>query len=68
VTYIPKIDEAGCIGQGDCAEIAPDVFEVGDCARVTGTGPDALLMEAALNCPTEAIVLVDAASGEQVYP
>jgi ferredoxin len=35
---------------------------------VIGSGPDELLMEAAENCPVEAIVLVDTDTGEQVYP
>jgi len=68
MSYLPTIDEAGCIGQGDCMELLPDVFEVGDCARVIGTGPDDLLMQAARECPTEAIILLDSESGEQVYP
>jgi ferredoxin len=68
MAYIPSIDEASCVAQGDCAELAPDVFEVGDCARVIGNGADEPLMAAARECPTQAIVLVDAETGEQVYP
>jgi ferredoxin len=44
------------------------VFQLDDRASVIGTGPDALLMEAAENCPVEAIVIVDSDTGEQVYP
>ena len=68
MSFIPSIDESACISQGDCAELAPDVFEVDRLARVIGTGPDATLLEAARNCPTEAIVLRDSETGEQVYP
>jgi ferredoxin len=68
MSYIPTIDEASCVAQGDCAELAPDVFEVGDCARVVGTGPDAQLLAAARECPTQAIYLMDSETGEQVYP
>jgi len=68
VSYIPTIDEGACIGQGDCMELVPEVFQVDDCARVIGTGPDDLLIAAARECPTEAIVLVDSETGQQVYP
>jgi ferredoxin len=68
MSYIPTIDEASCIGQGDCMELLPEVFRVDDCAHVIGTGPDDGLLRAARECPVEAIVLVDAESGEQVYP
>jgi len=68
MSYLPSIDESNCIAQGDCAELLPQVFEVDDVARVVGTGPDELVLEAARGCPVEAITIVDSASGEQVYP
>jgi ferredoxin len=68
MSYTVSIDEGACIAQGDCAELAPNVFEVDRSARVIGAGPDELVLEAAANCPTEAIVLRDAQTGEQVYP
>ncbi|MHB8242940.1 MAG: ferredoxin [Solirubrobacteraceae bacterium] len=68
MALIPVIDEASCIGQGDCMELAPAVFLVDDCAHVIGTGPDELLLAAAHECPVEAISLVDSDTGEQVYP
>jgi ferredoxin len=68
MSYMPRIDEGACIAQGDCVEAAPQVFRLDDRASVIGTGPDELLMEAAENCPVEAIVLVDSDTGEQVYP
>jgi ferredoxin len=49
-------------------EVAPQAFQLDDRATVIGSGPDELLMEAAENCPVEAIVLVDTDTGEQVYP
>lgn len=49
-------------------EAAPQVFRLDDRASVIGTGPDELLLEAAENCPVEAIVLVDSETGERVYP
>ncbi|MFI4984621.1 MAG: ferredoxin [Solirubrobacterales bacterium] len=68
MSYIPRIDEASCIAQGDCVELLPDVFEVDDCARVIGTGPDEEILAAARGCPVEAIVVIDSESGERLYP
>jgi ferredoxin len=68
VSYVPSIDEASCIAQGDCVELVPEVFELGDSARVIGTGPDDLILEAARECPVGAISIVDAETGLQVYP
>jgi ferredoxin len=68
MSYTPRIDEGACIAQGDCVEVAPQVFQLDDRASVIGTGPDELLTEAAENCPVEAITLVDSDTGEQVYP
>lgn len=68
MTYIPTIDEGSCIAQGDCMELAPDVFHVDDCARVVGTGADELILAAARECPVTAISVRDAETGEQVFP
>ncbi len=68
MSYTATIDESACIAQGDCVELAPDVFEVDRFARVIGAGEDELLLDAARSCPTEAIVLHDAETGAQVYP
>jgi len=68
MAYIATIDEGSCIAQGDCAEVAPDVFAVEHSAAVIGTGPDVLLLTAARECPTEAITIVDSETGQQVFP
>jgi ferredoxin len=68
MAYKAVIDEGSCIAQGDCVETAPNVFALGDHARVVGTGPDELLLAAARECPVEAITIVDADSGDPVYP
>jgi ferredoxin len=68
MSYIPRIDEASCIAQGDCMELVPGVFQVDDSARVIGTGPDDLILTAARECPVEAIAVIDSETGEQVYP
>lgn len=66
--YVVKIDESACIAQGDCVELAPQAFRLEDHAVVIGTAEDDVLMAAAEGCPVEAILLLDADSGEPVYP
>ena len=68
MSYSVTIDEAACAAHGDCVDIAPDVFALDDIAEVIGSGPDELLLAAAEGCPSTAIVIVDAETGEQVYP
>jgi ferredoxin len=68
VSYFVAIDEAACAAHGDCADLAPEVFEVDDVARIIGTGPDELLLAAAELCPTSAIRIVDRHTGRQVFP
>lgn len=65
---LPQVDEYACVVHGDCAVAAPDVLRVDETAEVIGEGaPDAVL-EAARACPAGAIGVVDADTGEQVYP
>jgi ferredoxin len=68
MSYTVVIDEDACSAHGDCVDLAPEVFEVDDVARVIGTGPDELLMAAAEACPSTAIQILDAGTGEQVFP
>ncbi|CAB4880877.1 unannotated protein [freshwater metagenome] len=69
MTLLPSINLGDCAGHGDCVDIAPEVFTMdGDVAAVIGSGPDDLLLQAAEACPSVAIVLSDAQTGEQVYP
>ena len=68
MAYLVRIDESACAAHGDCVDMAPEVFELDDVARVIGTAPDEVLLAAAEACPSAAIVLVDQRSDEQVYP
>jgi ferredoxin len=68
MSYLPRIDESICIAQGDCVDLLPDVFQLGDSAKVVGTGPDDLVLAAARECPVEAISIVDSVTGAQVHP
>lgn len=66
--YRAVIDEDICAAIGNCAEIAPQVFVVGEIAAVVGDGPDDLLLEAARRCPSVAISIVDDETGKRIYP
>jgi ferredoxin len=68
MNYIATIDREACSAHGDCVDLAPEVFELNDVARVVGTGPDELLLAAAQACPATAIRVVDDSTGEQIYP
>lgn len=68
MTYLVEIDESACAVHGDCVDIAPEVFELGEVAQVIGSGPDDLLLEAAEGCPSAAIRIIDAQSSTIIYP
>jgi ferredoxin len=65
---ISQVDESACAAHGDCVDVAPEVFELADVALVVGDGPPDLIMRAARACPSSAITVVDADTGERVYP
>ncbi len=62
------IDETACLAYGDCAELAPEAFEVDGVAHLVGSAPLQKLVDAARACPSEAITLIDADTGEQIAP
>jgi len=68
VSYLVRIDEGACAAHGDCVDMAPEVFELDDVARVVGTAPDEVLLAAADACPSAAILIIDQRTDEQVYP
>lgn len=67
-----SLDQGSCISSGICQALAPGRFEVraGTPARVVSEEVDRedALLDAAESCPVEAIGLVDARSGDVVYP
>lgn len=68
MSFLPVIDPAACAGHGDCAVVAPEAFRVEEVAVVVGTASDDDLVAAAEACPSVAISLIDAASGETMFP
>jgi ferredoxin len=70
--YKVKVVRDLCIGAASCLAFSPTVFELdADKKAVILEGADDTednLMLAAQSCPTKAIILVDAETGEQVWP
>jgi ferredoxin len=68
MSYVPQIDPNACSAHGDCVDIAPEVFELEETAKVIGDGPDDLILKAAEACPALAISVIDSETGETVFP
>jgi len=68
MSYVPKIDKSACSAHGDCVDIAPGVFALGETAAVIGEGSDEEILKAAEACPALAIEVIDSETGETVYP
>jgi ferredoxin len=68
MTLTAHIDMDACLAHGDCEAVAPGVFAVSDVAEIVAPGTDAQLRAAARACPAGAIVLFDAATGEEIRP
>ncbi|MFF3905008.1 ferredoxin [Streptomyces sp. NPDC001848] len=67
-----EVDRSVCIGSAQCVHRAADAFRL-DAARQSHpveTDADAgeEILQAAENCPVEAIVITLAGSGESVFP
>ena len=65
-----SVDKSLCIGSAMCIAIAPDRFVL-DKRQRSGpaeaeTDPDELVRDAAASCPSEAISLIDANTGQPV--
>jgi ferredoxin len=66
------VDRDTCIGDGLCCDDAPETFEMDDdeiavVKNPVGDDRDTIL-QAAENCPVEAIKVEDTETGEQLYP
>ena len=67
-----EVDGDLCIGSGGCVLRAPGAFELDaarqSCVRFEVMEASEEVMEAAENCPVEAISVWDAGSGAAVFP
>lgn len=65
-----EVDRGVCIGSGMCVGVAPGRFKLGRDQRSQAVeseiDADEAVRAAAGSCPVEAILLVDAATGEEV--
>ena len=66
-----KLDRDLCTGIGNCVVIAPSVFKLDEKRKAVVLNANSAdkdtLLEAASNCPMEAITIEDD-NGEQLYP
>jgi ferredoxin len=66
-----EVDRHLCYGFGDCVDTAPAVFALDDEDVSIVVDPDGAplddIVEAAQNCPVDAIILTGE-DGEQIYP
>lgn len=67
-----QTDRKKCQGYGACAKAAPDVFvlDAENLVEFKGQGnlSDDMLLLAARRCPYKAIIVIDAATRQQIHP
>ena len=67
-----EVDHMRCVGNAMCLAMAPGVFAHNDArqseVRDPGAGTREDVLEAAENCPTGAIAVTDAVTGETLFP
>jgi ferredoxin len=66
------VDRENCIGDGLCCDDAPETFELDDEQKAIVKTPPGdtreAVIEAASNCPVDAIKVEDAKTGKVLYP
>jgi ferredoxin len=66
------VDHNVCVGNAMCPHIAPKVFALNDDRQSQVINPEGdsreVILEAAEACPVSAISVVDADTGEQLFP
>ena len=67
-----SVDHNVCVGNSMCETTAPKVFVLNDDRQSEAVDPDGdteeNILEAAENCPVSAISVVDAETGEKLFP
>ncbi len=67
-----SVDHILCVGNAMCETFAPTVFVLNDDRQSEAVDPEAdteeNILEAAENCPVSAITVVDAETGERLFP
>lgn len=66
------VDHGLCVGNAQCVNLAPGVFRHNDNVQSevvdAAAAPEAVVLKAARYCPTGAIRVEDAATGEVLFP
>jgi ferredoxin len=66
------VDQRMCVGNGMCLHFAPKSFQLNDDRQSQVADPNGdpreRVLEAAEGCPVSAIRVVDAETGEQLFP
>lgn len=73
--YLIEIERNKCISVGNCVAIAGDIFEL-DAEQIAImrdpsiplTSDDEAILMAARSCPTQAIIIKDSETGQQIFP
>jgi ferredoxin len=67
-----NVDRDACVACDLCNETAPNTFEIDDEAKVRVKDPKGdprdTIISAAESCPVNAIIVLDAATGEKLVP
>ncbi|NUR64046.1 MAG: ferredoxin [Catenulispora sp.] len=70
--WLVTVDKELCIGSGGCVLRAPEGFELDEarqsCPRAEVMAASEAVLDAAENCPVEAITIVEEGSGVVVFP
>jgi ferredoxin len=70
--WMITIDLTRCRGTGLCVAFAPENFELGhnhqSRPRLAKVAADPVVIDAATCCPTEAITVINVATGEKIFP
>lgn len=73
--YIIEIDRNKCISVGNCVAITPDIFDLDEEQIAVMKDPktplisdDETILMSARSCPTQAIIIKDSETGEQIFP
>jgi ferredoxin len=67
-----SVDHNRCVGSTMCVQFAPEVFALDGAGQSVVQDPGGAtrdeIIDAASQCPMEAITVADAATGEELFP
>lgn len=70
--WLLKVDHGVCVGSGMCVALAAAAFELSSgrqsSPKAAEVDPDDAVLDAAENCPVEAITITGAVTGAAVFP